>query len=89
MDINSIKASLGAGVTTANTALGGAATSGAAKAAAFGASKTGFLAKAAGFLASGLTKFAAFTPIGKAATIAVAAIGAKALLSSHPANGRA
>lgn len=89
MDLTSIKSTLTGAAATANTALTGAATGGAAKAAAFGASKTGFLAKIAGWAATGLKAFAGFTPIGKAATIAIGLIGAKSLLSSHPANGRA
>jgi hypothetical protein len=89
MDLTSIKSTLTGAVGKANGALQGAATSGAGKLGTFAASKTGFLAKAAGFLGKGLAMFAKFTPIGKAATIAVGLIGAKALLSSHPANGRA
>ena len=77
-------------IDTANSRLTSGATNLAGRATNL-ASKGGILGKAAGLIGSGLTFFAKMTPVGKAATIAVAALGANSLLnrgSSHPAGQR-
>lgn len=72
---------------TANTTLTSGATGLAAKATGL-AAKGGILGKVAGLAAKGLSMFAGLTPWGKAATIAVGALGLKSLVSSHPAGSR-
>jgi len=73
--------------TTANATLTSGATGLAGRAAGL-ASKGGILGKIAGVAAKGLGMFANLTPWGKAATLAVGALGLKSLVSSHPAGGR-
>ncbi|MCA9549558.1 MAG: hypothetical protein KC933_05940 [Myxococcales bacterium] len=82
-----IKNTITGAVGTANTFLTGGATNLAGKATA-AAARGGLLGKALGLAAKGLTAFAGLTPLGKAATIAVGAIAASKLTSSHPANSR-
>jgi hypothetical protein len=74
-------------INSANTFLTSGATNLAGRAAT-GAARGGIIGKALGLAARGLTAFAGLTPLGKAATIAVGAIGLSKLTSSHPANGR-
>lgn len=76
-----------AAVNTANAALTSGATNLAGRATGF-AARGGILGKAAGLVGSGLKLFAGLSPIGKAATLAVGALGLKAAVSSHPAGNR-
>ena len=74
-------------INTANTFLTSGATNLAGRATG-AAARGGLLGKALGLAAKGLTAFAGLTPIGKAATLAIGAIGLSKLTSSHPAAGR-
>jgi len=74
-------------INRANTFLTGAATNGAGRLAG-AAAGGGLLGKVASLAASGLKLFAGLTPIGKAATLAVGALGVSKLVGGSSAAQR-
>lgn len=75
-------------INTANSTLTGGARNAAAATLRATRGGTGLLAKAGSLAASGLKLFAGLSPIGKAATLAVGALGVSKLVGGHPAGQR-